>query len=225
MDNWGMNRSDTPGIFARAIVRQLLAATAILAICIGILSFDGVFSRKFHMQASHYLTSYDSDWGPAIETMVATGLWMDSIDKGAFEVVAPKDDDLYLTLPVSGTVIREFGWIEISGNPQKLFHSGIDIETDVGTPVRSALDGQVINVDINDALGRFVELEHRSGLITVYANCSEVLVQEGDVITQGQIIAKAGISVSDKGQLHFEIKEGDQPVDPFQYLNFLNEAP
>ncbi len=225
MDNWGMKRSDTPGIFARGIVRQLLVAITLLVICVGILSFEGAFSRKFHMQASHYLTSYDSDWGPAIETMVATGLWMDSIEKGAFQVTAPKDDNLYLTLPVSGTVIREFGWLEVSGNTQKLFHSGIDIETDIGEPIRSALDGQVIKVDINDALGRFVELEHRGGITTVYANCSEVLVQEGDVITQGQIIAKTGVSISEKGQLHFEIKEGDQPVDPFKYLNFSNEAP
>lgn len=225
MDNWGMKRSETPTFFARAIVRQLLAATIILIICLSILNFDGVVSRKFHMQASHYLTSQDSDWGPAIETMVATGLWMDSIDKGALEVVAPTDNKLYLTLPLSGTVIREFGWLEVSGNTQKLFHSGIDIETDVGTPIRAALDGQVIEVAVSDALGRLIQLEHRGNITTIYANCGEVLVKEGDVITQGQIIAKAGISVSGKGQLHFEIKEEGQSVDPFKYLDFSHEGP
>lgn len=225
MDNWGFKRNDSCKFFARGIVKQLLAAMIIFIICVGILSFDGKFSKKFHSQVAYYLTSQDGDWAPVIETMVATGLWMDSINRGAFQVVAPKDNSLYLTLPVSGTIVREFGWIEVAGSSQKLFHSGIDIETEIGTPIRAALDGQVIKVEVDDSLGRLVMIEHRGGLTTVYANCSEVLVKEGDVISQGQIIAKVGKSISGKGQLHFEIREGEQPVDPLKYLNFLNEAP
>ena len=220
MDNWGFKRNNTNRFFARGIVKQLLAAIVVFIICVGILSFEGAFSKKFHRQVAYYLTSQDGDWAPVIETMVATGLWMDSINRGAFQVVAPRDDTLYLTLPVSGTIIREFGWIEAAGNSQKLFHSGIDIETEIGMPIRAALDGQVVKVEVNDSLGRLVMIEHRSGLTTVYANCSEVLVKEGDVITQGQIIAKAGKSISGKGQLHFEIREGQQPVDPLKYLSF-----
>jgi len=225
MDNWGFRRSGVNRFFARGIVRQLLAAIVILIVCVGILSFESTFSNVFYEQVAHYLTSQDSDWAPAIETMVATGLWMDTINTGAFQVIAPRDDTLHLTLPVSGTIAREFGWIEDAASGQRLFHSGIDIETEVGTSIRAALDGQVIRVEVSESLGRTVMIEHRGGLITVYANCSEILVEEGDVVNQGQIIAKTGESISGNGQLHFEIREAQQPVDPLNFLNFLPELP
>ena len=226
MDNWGFRRNGIGRFFARGIVKQLLAAMIIFFVCIGILSFEGNFSREVYRQVAHYLTSQESDWAPVIETMVATGLWMDTINTGAYQVVAHRDDDPHLVLPVSGRIVREFGWIEDVDSGQRLFHSGIDIETEIGTPIRAALDGQVIKVGVNDSLGRLVMIEHRGGLITVYANCDEILVEEGDIITQGQIIAKAGESISGNGQLHFEVRERQQPVDPLEYLNFLiDESP
>ena len=226
MDNWGFRRNGISRFFARGVVKQLLAAIVIFFVCVGILSFEGTFSREFYRQVAHYLTSQESDWAPVIETMVATGLWMDTINTGAFQVVAPRDNTPNLALPVSGKIVREFGWIEDASSGQRLFHSGIDIETEIGTSIRAALDGQVIKVDVNDSLGRLVMIEHRGGLITVYANCSEILVEEGDIITQGQIIAKAGESISGNGQLHFEIREGQQLVDPLEFLNLvIDESP
>jgi len=219
MDNWDFRRNIISRFLAKGIVKQLLAAIVIFFVCVGILSFEGDFSREFNRQVAHYFASPESDWAPAIETMVATGLWMDNINTGAFQVVAPRDNSPSLAVPVSGTIVRGFGWIEDADSGQRLFHSGIDIETEIGTSIRAALDGQVISVGINDSLGRFVMIEHRGGLITVYANCGEILVEEGDIITQGQIIAKAGESISGNGQLHFEIREGQQPVDPLEHLN------
>ncbi len=226
MENWGIKKSGFQNILARKIVKQFIAAFIILVLSIGVLSFDSIISRNFYQQVAYFLSHEEADWGPTIETMVATGLWMDSIDKGVYQVTAPRDDQVFFTLPVSGTIVREFGWLEVSGGTGQLFHSGIDIKTDVGMSIRAALDGQVISVEIDEALGRLVEIEHQSNLSTVYANCSEILVKEGDLISQGQIIAKTGESLEGHGQVHFEIREGGQPVDPFKYLNdYIQETP
>jgi murein DD-endopeptidase MepM/ murein hydrolase activator NlpD len=221
MDNWGIKKNAVPNFFAKRLFKQIVAAIFILISCIGILSFDNNISQNFHEHVAYYLTSEQADWGPAIEAMVSTGLWMDSVDKGAYQVTTSREDKPYMSLPLSGTIIREFGWLEVYGNSQQLFHSGIDIKSEIGTPIRAVLDGQVIKVDVSQALGRFVEIQHHSNISTVYANCGEVLVKEGDLITQEQIIAKVGKSISGHGQLHFEIREGGQPVDPFKYLNEL----
>ncbi|MEW6622605.1 MAG: M23 family metallopeptidase [Bacillota bacterium] len=223
MENWNFKKEVKPNILSKRIVKQTIAAFIILILCLAILSFDGYISQAFHKQIAYYLSSGEADWGPAIEAMVATGLWLDSIDKGAYQVMSPKSNHLfYMTIPVSGTLVREYGWLPVSGSEQKSFHSGIDIEAEVGSPIRAAADGQVIRVEYEQMLGRLVEVKHQNGISTVYANCSEILVNPGDIISQGQIIAKIGKSVSGEGQLHFEVRKDGAPVDPLDYLNYSN---
>ena len=55
--------------------------------------------------------------------------------------------------------------------------------------------------------------------MTTYAHNSRVLVNEGDTVERGQVIASAGQTGSvDRPQVHFEIRNGVTPVDPNSYL-------
>jgi murein DD-endopeptidase MepM/ murein hydrolase activator NlpD len=60
-----------------------------------------------------------------------------------------------------------------------------------------------------------VQIQHDNGDVTYYGHCSELLVQEGDRVYQGQVIACMGATgVASGVHLHFEIRQDGTPIDP-----------
>ncbi|SFI65967.1 M23 family metallopeptidase [Thermoflavimicrobium dichotomicum] len=102
-------------------------------------------------------------------------------------------------------------------------HAGVDFARKDGKSfdVLAALDGKVIRVEKNPIVGMQVEIQHESGLITVYQSLEDVRVKEGQMVKKGDILAKAGRNQFEKeagNHLHFEIRKGKQAVNPEQYL-------
>lgn len=97
-------------------------------------------------------------------------------------------------------------------------NDGVNIAAPEGEPVRAAADGTVSYAG-NElrGFGNLVILRHRGGWTTVYAHNQAVLVERGDRVRQGQVIARAGTRRG-CGQLHFEVREHGQAVDPLRYL-------
>ena len=64
-----------------------------------------------------------------------------------------------------------------------------------------------------------VVIRHGDGLVTVYAHNSVLLVHAGDGVTVGQEIARVGdTGRSTAPHLHFEVRRGETPQDPMQFL-------
>ena len=98
-------------------------------------------------------------------------------------------------------------------------HDGIDIAAPEGTAVGAAADGSVFYVGEQPGYGQVVILKHDSGLVTVYAHNSAVLVREGARVARGQPIARVGQSGRTSGpHLHFEVREGTRPRNPLLFL-------
>jgi murein DD-endopeptidase MepM/ murein hydrolase activator NlpD len=117
--------------------------------------------------------------------------------------------------PVDGSVISDFG---AKGDGR--YNDGINIAASVGTPVRAAENGVVAYAG-NEVrgFGNMLLLKHANGWVTAYAHNDELLVQRGERIRRGQVIARVGSSGSvDRPQLHFEIRKGKRAVDPMQEL-------
>jgi lipoprotein NlpD len=77
----------------------------------------------------------------------------------------------------------------------------------------------VIYVGTQSGYGLIVIVRHASGLITLYAHNSEVLVKDGDRVEAGTPVAKVGQTGRTSGpHLHFEVREGTRPRDPLQFL-------
>ena len=67
-----------------------------------------------------------------------------------------------------------------------------------------------------------MEIKHDKNIISSYQSLSEVLVKEGDKITQGTIIGKSGTSNLEKdlgSHLHFELTIDSNTVDPEEYYD------
>ena len=105
----------------------------------------------------------------------------------------------------------------------KRTHTGLDILAKVGTPVKAIRSARVINVEEHPRLGKYVEIRHRDGLISIYAHLSKIKVKKYQRLRQGQIIGEVGKTGNArhpkiKPHLHFEIRKGGIPQDPKEYL-------
>lgn len=99
------------------------------------------------------------------------------------------------------------------------FHSGCDISAPTGTEIRAAAAGTVITSGWMGGYGNSIEIDHGSGVTTLYAHCSELLVPVGTVVSKGQPIARVGSTgVSTGPHLHYEVHLGGVAVDPAPYL-------
>lgn len=99
-------------------------------------------------------------------------------------------------------------------------HEGIDMAAPTGTPVYAAAGGTVLySGDRVRGYGNMVVLQHPDGLVTVYAHNSLLLVRTGDSVVVGQEIARVGdTGRSTAPHLHFEVRKGENPQDPMQFL-------
>jgi murein DD-endopeptidase MepM/ murein hydrolase activator NlpD len=100
------------------------------------------------------------------------------------------------------------------------WHSGIDMHAPVGEDVLAALGGMVIRAeDTQGDYGMRIDIDHGDGLVTVYAHLDELLVQVGDSVTKGEVIAACGNTGNSRGpHLHFEVKEDGEHLDPMEWI-------
>ena len=116
--------------------------------------------------------------------------------------------------PLSGRITAGFG----QGGRHR-HHEGVDIDGDTGEEVRAVAAGTVVASGSEGKYGRTVVIDHGSGLTTLYAHASRLLVQEGDRVGQGEAIAEVGATGNAHGShLHFEVRRNGRPVDPSPYL-------
>ena len=121
--------------------------------------------------------------------------------------------------PVMGRINSPFGWRRHPVTRRRDFHTGIDIKASRGMVIRSARDGRVAYSGWMGGYGKVVVVEHAGGQSTLYAHCSSVMVPQGTKISQGQNIARVGTTGRSTGpHLHFEVRRGNSPVNPLQYL-------
>lgn len=119
--------------------------------------------------------------------------------------------------PTSGQITSPFGYRYIFGSTS--FHQGLDIANAVGTEIYAAAEGTVVWSAPKGTYGNLVKVDHGNGFTTYYAHCSQLLVEEGDTVTQGEQIAFMGSTGRSTGpHLHFEVRWQNEPLDPQQCL-------
>ena len=135
--------------------------------------------------------------------------------------------DLYLATPLGWPVM---GWTSsgygyrihpISGT--RKFHSGMDISTRKGTPVRATADGVVSFSGRSGANGNLVVLEHGFGYRTYFAHNTRNAVKVGQVVKRGDIISYVGSTGNSTGpHLHYEIWKNGKDTNPMPFIKGAN---
>lgn len=111
-------------------------------------------------------------------------------------------------MPVEGRIIRAYA-------PGR--NDGIGLAASAGTTVRAAQAGTVAAVTRTTTGVNILVLSHADNLLTVYANIDNLSVERGARVSRGQSIAQ--VAAGDPSFLHFEVRNGQESVDPMRYLN------
>ncbi len=108
------------------------------------------------------------------------------------------------------------GWrFHDPGNPT---HIGLDYGCWTGAPIYAADNGVVVWAGWGGGYGNLVQVSHGNGYTTYYAHLSEIWVNCGDPVYQGQVIGLCGnTGYSFGSHLHYEIRLWGVPQDPELY--------
>lgn len=122
-----------------------------------------------------------------------------------------------LPWPVNGRIVNKFGEQRNPYLNTVTLNFGIDIATPYGSSVRSIADGKVSIIHWLPGYGNIIIISHSENYRTIYAYLSEVLVNEGDIVKRGDIIAKSGESLTGE-MLHLEIWKEREKQNPEHWL-------
>ena len=119
-----------------------------------------------------------------------------------------------LIWPTQGIISSPFGMRD------GRMHQGLDIANDMSKPIYAALAGEVIFVGPKGSYGNTVIIDHGNGISTLYAHSSQLLVELGDLVKEGQEIAKIGSTGRSTGpHVHFEVRIDGEQKNPLKFLS------
>jgi len=105
-------------------------------------------------------------------------------------------------------------------NGKPAWHAGIDFAGKEGADVIATGAGVVTWSATRSNYGKFIEISHGGGVTTRYAHNSELLVEVGDVVGKGHVIAKMGSEGRSTGpHVHYEILKNGKTLNPTKYVN------
>ncbi|HAE35187.1 MAG: M23 family metallopeptidase [Chitinophagales bacterium] len=121
---------------------------------------------------------------------------------------------LYFFPPVKGTVTSSF-------DPSQ-GHYGTDIVAKEGTPIKTCLDGTVVDSYWSVESGNVIVIQHSYGLISMYKHNSQVLRKAGSPVRAGDVIAIIGNTgeLSSGPHLHFELWHNKVAIDAEELIIF-----
>ena len=131
-------------------------------------------------------------------------------------------------LTPSGWPVRK-GWISSRYGERtdpftgkRAHHQGLDFVGTRGTEVLSVASGVVIRAGKRGAYGNTVEIDHGNGYRTRYAHNEALIVEPGDHVTAGQVIARLGSSGrASAPHVHFEVLKDGTPINPSSFVSNL----
>lgn len=131
----------------------------------------------------------------------------------------PAPSSIALTWPLTGEISEYFGWRTHPVYGTRNYHEAIDIAVPEETPVVAITSGTVVLAEWYGGYGLTVKIDHGSGLISRYSHNGAILVEVGQQVARGEIIARSGnTGVSTGPHLDFGLYRGGKAVDPLALL-------
>ena len=184
------------------------------------------------MAADYHFTSRQNTYLQLLQDPQYEELWAELLGgfaQGGGELMNPDSTrtptgTLQWPLPVAGTITSPFGHRIDPLTGEVSSHTGTDIACAEGTPILAAADGIVTVANGLDSwggsYGYYIQIDHGTGLETLYAHCSSICVTTGQQVQAGQVIGYVGHTGRATGShLHFEVRANGNRVNPLQ--NFL----
>jgi len=123
-------------------------------------------------------------------------------------------------IPSVGEAAPNFGEKRYFNNKPRSSHSGVDISTPFGYPVKSSNSGRIVLACDLYFAGKTVIIDHGLGVFSLYCHFSKIIVKRGKMVAKGDIIGEIGSTGRVTGpHLHWGVKIRGKRVDPFSLLS------
>ena len=144
--------------------------------------------------------------------------------RGLSKVLIPHIESLARTpsvWPAKGFLTSRFGSRQDPIDGMPAIHEGIDISAPQGSSVVAPAEGIVTFTGWRNGYGNTLEIAHGRGLVTRYGHLRGFVVKPGQRVKRWQKIATVGSTGRSTGtHLHYEIRQGDSPLNPLKYLGY-----
>lgn len=102
---------------------------------------------------------------------------------------------------------------------KQVWHEGVDFAGQEGSDVLAVAAGVVTWAAKRYGYGKLVEINHGNGFVTRYGHNKKLLVEVGDTVSKGQVVALMGSTGRSTGpHVHYEVLYKGKPVDPARYV-------
>jgi murein DD-endopeptidase MepM/ murein hydrolase activator NlpD len=169
------------------------------------------------MAQTAFATSYDLS---ALERRAR--LLSESIEEATGAVAENRErlESLPSILPTRGWLTSRFSSARMHPiHNRPLPHEGIDISAPRDTPIFAAAKGRVIEAGWMAGYGLAVQIDHGFGITTLYGHASRLIVQKGQEVLRGDMIARVGSTgISTSSHLHYEVRQDGRPQDPATFI-------
>lgn len=166
---------------------------------------------------------FDLQGGPYVPELTGT------LSSNEREVINKLDELQTLNTIIGNLPVRKpiHGYQEMSQFGRRIdpftgrlaFHSGLDMAGPAGSKIYATADGTVSFTGRQGAYGNMVDVDHGFKISTRYAHLSQILVEKGQRVKKGQVIAIQGSTGRSTGaHLHYEVRYNDQPMNPRNFL-------
>ena len=183
------------------------------------------------MAADYHFTTRQNTYLQLLQAPQYEELWAELLGgfaQGGGELMSPDSTriptgTLQWPLPVAGTITSQFGHRVDPITGEVSSHTGTDIACAEGTPILAAADGTVTVANGLDSwggsYGYYIQIDHGSGLETLYAHCSSICVTTGQQVQAGQVIGYVGHTGRATGShLHLEVSVDGNRADVLRYF-------
>ncbi|MFL4472884.1 M23 family metallopeptidase [Paeniglutamicibacter sp. MACA_103] len=134
-----------------------------------------------------------------------------SADEGKVTRLSQPVDSIRLT--------SRFGFRKNPTGPGYMNHNGLDYAVPMGTPIKAAAGGTVVQAEWAGHSGFRVEIDHGNGLHTSYNHNSALKVSVGQKVARGEVVSLAGSTGNSTGpHLHLEVIVNGEWVNPEGWL-------
>lgn len=101
----------------------------------------------------------------------------------------------------------------------ELPHEGVDISSDLGTPIVATAKGRVSQTGRRDGYGLTVQIDHGYGYETLYGHASQILVRTGQEVERGDVIALVGrTGITTGTHVHYEVRQNGRAINPDRFV-------
>ncbi len=192
-------------------------------------------SSKYEGLANHLYTPLMTSTWQKID-MLAKGYYTSSLSLDELQRLAQNKENLSAALPaiwpIDRTQLKALYHYGMRMHPiyrKYIFHKGIDLGCDTGTPIYATANAVVeksVQGQRHSGYGQEILLDHEYSYKTRYAHLIKRYVKKGDTVKRGQIIGEVGSTGGSTGShLHYEVIYKGNVVNPINYFdrNMTNE--